>query len=78
MIEGNAIGSCRTARRGHLARQRGRRHRRLRHVELGVQIGGPSAQDENVISGNTSDGIEINASSGVLVEGNLIGTSLTG
>ena len=44
----------------------------------GVQIGGPNAQDQNVISGNTNDGIEINGSSGVLVEGNLIGTDITG
>ncbi len=43
-----------------------------------ILIGGTSPLDENVISGNTSDGIEINASSAVLVEGNDIGTDITG
>ena len=45
---------------------------------FGIEIGGPSPLDENVISGNSGDGIEINDSSAVLVEGNLIGTDITG
>ncbi len=44
----------------------------------GIQIGGPSPMDENVISGNGAAGIEINSSSAVLVEGNLIGTDING
>ena len=43
-----------------------------------ILIGGTSPLDKNVISGNASAGIEINASSAVLVEGDLIGTNLAG
>ena len=44
----------------------------------GVQVGGPNAQDQNIISGNVTDGIEINDSSDDLVEANLIGTNIAG
>ena len=41
-------------------------------------IGGTAAGASNLISGNVGDGIDILQSSGYLVEGNLIGTDLTG
>jgi hypothetical protein len=44
----------------------------------GVQIGGLSTSDENIISGNFGDGILIQDSTNMSVEGNLIGTDLTG
>ncbi len=43
-----------------------------------TQIGGTTTQDENVISGNTTDGIEINNAADVFVQGNMIGTDATG
>src|SRR5208337_532335 len=41
-------------------------------------VGGNVAGAGNVISGNTSYGILIESSSGTLIEGNLIGTDVTG
>jgi hypothetical protein len=43
----------------------------------GSEVGGPGAADRNVISGNLSDGIWIDADS-ITVRGNLIGTTVTG
>ena len=44
----------------------------------GVQIGGLSPLDENIISGNTGYAIQFNDSTNVLVQGNLIGTNAAG
>ena len=44
----------------------------------GVQIGDASPLGENVISGNSGYGINIEGSTSVLVRGNLIGTNLAG
>ncbi|MBI4747502.1 MAG: DUF11 domain-containing protein [Acidobacteria bacterium] len=45
-----------------------------------VTIGGSTASDRNIISGNDGDGIEVNNLdiSGTLIQGNFIGTDLTG
>jgi hypothetical protein len=42
-----------------------------------VNIGGPSAADRNVISGNSSDGINLNGGVGT-IQNNYIGTDVTG
>ena len=78
MVEGNAIGVVALPGGGTSPANTGDGIEVGGTEGAGVQIGGPSAQDQNVISGNTNDGIEINGSSGVLVEGNLIGTDITG
>ena len=41
-------------------------------------IGGTTAAQRNVISGNNSDGIEINGASGTIIEGNYIGLTADG
>jgi hypothetical protein len=41
-------------------------------------IGGTTAATRNVISGNTANGVEIRGGTGNLVEGNYIGTNVTG
>jgi hypothetical protein len=43
-----------------------------------TQVGGVGPGAGNVISGNTSDGIEVSSGSGVVIQGNLIGTDVTG
>ena len=78
VVEGNAIGVVALPGGGTSPANRGDGIEVGGTEGAGVQIGGPSDQDQNVISGNTNDGIEINGSSGVLVEGNLIGTDITG
>ena len=47
-------------------------------AEAGVQIGGTTTLDENVISGNTASGIQLEATGSDVVEGNLVGTDITG
>ncbi len=42
------------------------------------QVGGPDAGDANVVSGNASEGIDIDGSNGDLVQANLVGTDATG
>ncbi len=44
----------------------------------GNTIGGPSAGDGNLISGNFGNGVEVVAGTGSLIQGNDIGTSLAG
>jgi parallel beta-helix repeat protein len=44
----------------------------------GVQIGGATAVERNVISGNTGDGIFLNGADSTTIEGNYIGTNLSG
>lgn len=44
----------------------------------GVTVGGSTAQDRNLISANRYNGIYMNASSQNLIEGNYLGTDLTG
>ncbi|MBT8098218.1 MAG: hypothetical protein KJO82_00640, partial [Gammaproteobacteria bacterium] len=44
----------------------------------GNTIGGPLAGQRNIISGNGSDGIEIDGGDGNVVQGNYIGTDVTG
>src|SRR4029450_11632721 len=46
-------------------------------TDLTTVIGGTAPADRNLISGNGSNGIEL-ASSGVTIQGNLIGTDPTG
>jgi Periplasmic copper-binding protein (NosD)/Right handed beta helix region len=78
MIEGNAIGIV--ALPGGVGKSPGNGLDGIgvfSSTNSGAQIGGPSAQDTNVISGNGSDGIDIDDSSAVLVEGDLIGTDIT-
>jgi hypothetical protein len=41
-------------------------------------IGGPAAAERNLISGNDASGIGCEAASGLVVQGNLIGTDITG
>ena len=41
-------------------------------------VGGPSPGDGNVISGNTSTGLNLSFSTGAVVQGNFIGTDATG
>jgi Bacterial Ig-like domain (group 3)/Right handed beta helix region len=76
VVEGNAIGVVALAGGGTSPANSGDGIKL--GTDIGAQIGGPSSQDENVISGNGGDGIEINDGSAVLVEGNLIGTDITG
>ncbi len=47
-------------------------------IVSGVTIGGTTAGQGNLISGNHADGIDLLSSSGVLIEGNQIGTDATG
>ena len=42
------------------------------------RIGGTSINERNILSGNGSDGIEIDGSAGTIVQGNYIGTDVTG
>ncbi len=79
-IEGNVIGSVTLSVGGALpANVNGIFAGPLNGVQNnGVQIGGPSPLDENVISGNRGYGIQISDSISSVVEGNLIGTDLTG
>jgi hypothetical protein len=44
----------------------------------GAVIGGPRPEDRNVISGNVSNGVLIQIGSQQVIEGNLIGTDITG
>src|SRR5947208_142420 len=44
----------------------------------GNVIGGTSAADRNLISGNQTNGVEIDASDGNTISGNLIGSDVTG
>src|SRR5262249_38280057 len=43
-----------------------------------VRIGGPGQQAGNLVSGNTKNGIEVTNAAGTLIQGNLVGTDLTG
>ena len=75
-ILGNLIGTdyTGTSRPGQRDFRRGRRAARA-----GVTIGGTAAGDRNIISGNTGAGIGLVAgTTGELIEGNLIGTDITG
>jgi hypothetical protein len=45
---------------------------------LGIVIGGPSAADRNLVSGNVFDGVSVFASSGTAFLGNYIGTNAAG
>jgi hypothetical protein len=47
-------------------------------VSTGMTIGGTTAGSGNVISGNIGPGINIGFSSGIVVQGNLIGTNASG
>ena len=51
---------------------------RIQNSSTNNTIGGTSASARNIISGNTGDGIEINGTSNNLVQGNYIGTDVTG
>ena len=42
------------------------------------RVGGPSPADRNLISGNSVSGITVSISADTLIEGNLIGTDITG
>ena len=82
-------GDCR-----HLHRGQQDRHRRLRGAAVpnaingvqiqagatGVQVGGGTPGAGNLISGNADFGVEVgsSASTGIVVEGNEIGTDITG
>jgi hypothetical protein len=43
-----------------------------------VMIGGPTATERNLVSGNKGNGIDLIAGDGTLVDGNYIGTDITG
>ncbi|MFH1781894.1 MAG: NosD domain-containing protein [Patescibacteria group bacterium] len=43
-----------------------------------ITIGGTGASDENIISGNTDHGVEIDNATGVTLQGNYIGTNAAG
>ena len=77
VIEGNAIGQA-SLPGGGTSPGNGVDGIDITSSSSSILVGGTSPLDENVISGNAGDGIEINASSVVLVEGDLIGTSLNG
>ncbi len=73
-VQGNLIGVDETGTTG-VANHNGIR------IASGVnntQIGGLSAGEENVISGNTNTGVLVNASSPHVIQGNFIGTDITG
>ena len=44
----------------------------------GTQIGGTSAGERNLISGNDTDGITVDGTTGTVIEGNFIGTDISG
>ncbi|MHB1558377.1 MAG: Ig-like domain-containing protein [Isosphaeraceae bacterium] len=80
LIEGNYIGTDATGTRG-LANNPYYDHEN--GIQLsgapGTTIGGTAAGAGNLISGNGADGIELNTGSdGTVIQGNLIGTDLTG
>ena len=80
VIEGNFIGTDAT---GSMARGNGRSDGDAAIAILDSSdntIGGPTAAQGNLISGNNADGIDIldAASTGNVVEGNFIGTSVNG
>jgi len=47
-------------------------------TSVNVVVGGTSSSKRNIISGNKADGVAIEHADGVLVQGNYIGTDLTG
>ncbi len=76
VIQGNFIG---TTAAGTAALANTNRGIQIEANAANTQIGGTAAGAGNVISGNTSDGIILSGlSSGTIVEGNFIGTDLTG
>ena len=66
-----------SARCGRHRRRAEQRRHLCRFLWLGATIGGTTTGDANVISGNTSYGVDIDASS-CLVEGNEIGSNAAG
>lgn len=72
VIQGNLIGTDAT---GSVAR--GNVLDGIRAAAANTRVGGRIAGEGNVISGNLKDGLEI-LSNGVTVEGNYIGTDITG
>ena len=46
--------------------------------DIDAQVGGTGAGDGNLISGNNGDGIAVQDSTNTLIQGNLIGTNVTG
>jgi hypothetical protein len=74
LVEGNQIG---TNLAGSAAVANGSVGVAIYNPGAGASLGGTSAGASNLISGNGSDGVDINAPS-CLIEGNQIGTNLTG
>src|SRR5262249_16331690 len=75
-IIGNAIGAVALAGGGT---SRGKGYGVITHGAVSdVQIGGTNTGDGNLISGDSTAGIEILGGSAWLIQGNLIGTNLTG
>jgi titin len=75
VVQGNYIGTDTT---GTLALPNGSSGVQVGSVATNTRIGGMGAGAGNLISGNRADGISVNASSGNVVQGNLIGTDVTG
>ncbi len=76
VIQGNFIG---TNVAGTAALGNGDRGIQIEDNASNTQIGGTAAGAGNVISGNSNDGIILsNSSTGSIIEGNFIGTDLTG
>ena len=50
----------------------------IQHGASGTLIGGDGPNEGNVISGNTGPGIQITGGTGAVIQGNLIGTDVTG
>jgi titin len=75
VIEGDFIGTKVT---GKAALANGSDGVLVRSCTLATTIGGTIAGARNIISGNTASGVEIYQTSSTLVEGNYIGTDVTG
>jgi uncharacterized repeat protein (TIGR01451 family) len=73
VIQGNFIGTDATGARA-LPNLEGLRV----EGELNASIGGTAPGARNLISGNTSDGIGLVTASGTVIQGNFIGTDVTG
>ena len=86
-VEITGAGTTGNVVRGQFHRHRHHRNRRDRqrgergldrYWGLGQPIGGTTASARNILSGNLGDGVQVNDASDNLVEGNYVGTDITG
>ena len=74
-ILGNYIGTDAT---GTLARGNTQEGVEIRGVSTNTTVGGTSASARNIIAGNGGDGVKIEQGSGNIIQGNYIGTDVSG